>query len=326
VGPTIDLLPVGRMRDLLAVVIPVHFVASVREQQVRNILGGLLEETNLFCRRERLLTVVDQGTTAERVLGEVSGLRVHRLRRNRGKAGAVAAGLAELLATSDARFFATRDCDGDHAQEDLSRLVSLAAHVERVAGNSKVAVMGARPSLEKPMGWVRDQWEQVTNAVLVDLVQYVLARTGRVLDRRFWNGWKPDIQSGYRVYSREAAELVRDVLAGLPEDPDILTFACEFIPFADLAVGAGVTAQAQRFTLVEQPVSSYGDVNFGRVYGRLLAFAGDRYGVPNTIVRSFLDNRLVETSLFFSDLRRELLKARGLIDPDAPTPLGAPFL
>lgn len=322
----IDLLPVGRTRDLLAVLIPVHFVSSVPEQQIREILSNVLGEADLFCRRDHLLAVVDRGTTAEKVLQEVSGLRIHRLEKNRGKAGAIGSGLAELLATSDARYFGTRDCDGDHAQEDLSRLVSMAAAVETATGNSQVTVIGARPSLEKPMGWIRDQWERLANAVLVDLLQYVLARGGRVLDRRFWSGSEPDIQSGYRVYSREAAEQVRNVLTALPDDRDILTFACEFIPFADLIVAGGVTAQVQRFTLIEQPVSSYGGVDFGRVYGLLLAYVGERYDVPRLMVRRIFDNRVVGTSLFFTDFKGDLLKARRLIDPNAPELSVAPFL
>ncbi len=322
----IDLLPVARTRDLLAVVVPVHFVSSVPEEQIRDILSHVLGEADLFCRRDRLLAVVDRGTTAEKVLQEVAGLRVHRLERNRGKAGAIGSGLAELLETSDVRYFATRDCDGDHAQEDLTRLVSLAAHVERATGNPRVAVIGARPSLEKPMGWIRDQWERLTNAVLVDLLQYVLARAGRVVDRRFWSGTEPDVQSGYRVYSRDAAEQVRNILTALPDDRDILTFACEFVPFAELIVAEGVTAQAQRFTLIEQPVSSYGDVDFGRVYGRLLAYIGERHDVPGPVLRQIFDNRLIGTSLFFTDRRGELLKARRLVDPAASELSAAPFL
>jgi hypothetical protein len=322
----IDLLPVARTREVLAVVVPVHFLSSVPEPQIRDILSSVFGEADLFCRRKHLLAVVDRGTTAEKVLQEFPGLRIHSLQKNRGKAGAIGSGLAELLETSDARYFATRDCDGDHAQEDLSRLVSLAAYVERVTGSSRVAVMGARPSLEKPMGWVRDQWERLTNAVLVDLLQYALARGGRVTDRRFWGGSEPDIQSGYRVYSREAAEQTRDVLTGLPEERDILTFACEFVPFADLVAAGGVTAQAQRFTLIEQPVSNYGGVDFGRVYGRLLAYVADRHDVPRPIVRQIFDNRLVGMSLFFTGAREELFKARRLVDANAPRLSSAPFL
>lgn len=322
-----DLLSTGLARDLLALLIPVHFATTVPEGQIRHLLGHLLEGLELFCRTEHVLAVVDRGTVAERVLREFPGLRVHSLERNRGKAGAVASGLAQLVETSDARFFATRDCDGDHAQEDLPRLVSLAAYIEQATTSPLVVAMGARPSLEKPMGWLRDQWERLTNAVLVDLLDYVLAREGRVLDRRFWSGSPtPDIQSGFRVYSRPAAERVRDVLASLPEDPNVWTFACEFVPFADLIAAGGVTGEVRRFTLVEQPVSSYRSVDLGRVYARLLQHLATTYEVPASVVRQFFDNRLVGTSLFFTDSRKELLEARRLIDAEAPSVLAAPFL
>ena len=83
----IGLLSVGRTRDLSAVVIPVHFAPSVPEGQVREILESLLGEAAVYCRPEHLLTVVDRGTVAERVLAEFPGLRIHRLERNKGKAG-----------------------------------------------------------------------------------------------------------------------------------------------------------------------------------------------------------------------------------------------
>ncbi|MFZ0430386.1 MAG: glycosyltransferase [Acidobacteriota bacterium] len=314
----IGLLSVGRTRDLSAVVIPVHFAPSVPEGQVREILESLLGEAAVYCRPEHLLTVVDRGTAAERVLAGFPGLRIHRLERNKGKAGAVAAGLSDLLATSDARYLVTRDCDGDHAQEDLPRLISLAAFVEGVTGCPVVSVMGARPSLEKPMGWLRDQWERLTNSVLLDALDYALARQGRVLDRRFWSGAAPDIQSGYRVYSRPAAARTAESLESLPDDPDVWTFACEFVPFADLVMAGGVFAQLQRLTQVEQPVTSYGGVDLPRVYGRLLAFVGDRLEIPREILRQCFDNHLIGTSLFFTDSRGALLEARDLIDPGAP--------
>ena len=322
----IELLSVESVRDQLAVVIPVHFASHVPEGQIREILAALLGEADLFCRLEHLLAVVDRGTVAEQVLRGFRGIRVLTLERNRGKAGAVAAGLAELLSTSDAPYFATRDCDGDHAQEDLTRLVSLAVHLERRTHCPLIGIMGARPSLEKPMGWLRDQWERLTNAVLVDLCRFLLARRGRVLDTRFWGGTEPDVQSGYRVYSRGAAERVRNVLNALPDEEDVLTFACEFIPFADLALAGGALGQVRRLTLVEQPVTSYGGVDLGRVYGRLLAYVAELFDVPRPVVRQLFDNHLPAVSIFFSDARSELLRARRLIDPEAPAPEGAPFL
>jgi len=315
------LLTRAEVLDLTAVVIPAYFSPSVAEARIRNILDGVVVDAEFFCRPDRLAIVVDGGSHTESVLDAMGGLNLVRLERNRGKAGAVAAGLEALLRSTDAGFFATRDCDGDHLQEDLPRLVSLAASMRETTGNPMVCAMGARPSLAKPMGWVREQWEQLTNRVLVDLASYVLARKEQVLDRRFWNGMEPDLQSGYRVYSREAAEVAVECLNRVPDQPGILTFACEFVPFAELTERGGLFGQAQRLTLVEQPVSSYSAVDYAGTYGWLLGYLADEWKVSRSRLLRLFDNHLGWSALYFSNEKESVERGRrilyGLDDPPA---------
>jgi hypothetical protein len=311
------LLSASRTRDLLAVAVPVYFPPSVPRRTIEILLSGLLEDSDLFCRRDRLLTVVDGDTAAEEVLGRFEGLRIHRLERNRGKAGAVRVALRRLLDTTDAPFIATRDCDGDHAQEDLPRLVGVALEMGRATGRDLVTAIGSRPSLSKPMGWLRARWERLTNRVLLDLLDFASALRSRVVDRRFWSADEPDIQSGYRVYSRRAAERVVASLGRVPEDRDLLTFACEFVPFADLTMAEGVFGQVRRQTLVEQPVTSYGGVDLATVYAKLLLFVAQEYGLSSGTLLRFFDNRLATSPLLFTDHRGELLRAREILAPGA---------
>jgi glycosyltransferase involved in cell wall biosynthesis len=316
------LLSVSRSRDLLAVAVPVYFSSEVPRRTIEIILSGLLEDSDLFCRRDRLLAVVDGDTTAEEVLSGFEGLRVHRLERNRGKAGAVAAALRVLLDTTDAEFIATRDCDGDHAQEDLPRLVGMAADVMGRTGRDGVAAIGSRPSLSKPMGWLRSQWEWLTNRILLDLLDFASAREDWIVDRRFWSADVPDIQSGYRVYSRRAAEWAVESLNRVPEDRNLLTFACEFVPFADLTMAGGVFGQVLRQTLVEQPVTSYGGVDLAAVYADLLLYVAGELDVSRAALLGIFDNRLAASPLLFTDHRGELARARKILAPDAePLPL-----
>ena len=205
------MLSIEQVRDQVAVVVPVYFDPSVPEDQVYDILEGVFRDQAIFCRPDRSLIVVDRNTTAEHVLlkspsASFSGLPVHVLPENRAKAGAVAAGLARIMEQRGFQFVITRDCDGDHAAEDIPRLVNMGADIKEQTGEELVSVIGARPSLEKPMGWVREQWELLTNKVLLDLVNFSLAQKGAVVDERFWGSQSPDLQSGYRLYSREAAE------------------------------------------------------------------------------------------------------------------------
>lgn len=323
---------VSETRKLLGLVVPVYFDESVSRQTVTEILEGVFRDQPLFCARENAVVVVDRDTTAEEVLASASpdsplhGWPIYRLARNRAKAGAVEEGLRFLLKTSDARFMVTRDCDGDHILDDIPRMVAMAADLERETGREQVAVMGARPSLEKPMGWVREEWEILTNKVLVDIIDFVLARSGKVCDKRFWSQAFPDIQSGYRVYSRGAAQMAVDSLAEVPEDRNIMTFACEFLPFIEGSLNGCVFGEVQRLTLVEQPVTSYSKVDLGTVYGTLLAYVGDRYGLERRTVLRMLDNHIGRSSLFFTDRREHLRHCRQMIVPDADAPKIPAFL
>jgi glycosyltransferase involved in cell wall biosynthesis len=310
------LMTLDEVRASTAVVVPAYFSPEVRSEVVHSILEGVLEDSSVYCRPERLLVVVDRDTITESAVRSL-GVPHFRLETNRGKGGAIRAGLQHLVGTSDAEYFATRDCDGDHALEDLPRLVSMAREISNLAGAGLAMVMGARPSLAKPMGWLREEWERLTNRVLQDLLAFLLAREGRVIDRRFWGGIEPDIQSGYRVYSREAADAVVQSLAGMPEDPAVWTFACEFLPFADLTLAGATFGQVQRMTLVEQPVTSYGRVDLASAYGCLLGFVADRNGVSRDTLLQLFDNHVPGTALYFSDARNQVERARKILCSEA---------
>lgn len=320
------MLSVSQARQRLAVIVPVYFDSSVPRETILSILEGVFRDSELFCSPDRLLIVVDRNTKADELLSNpsedsgLSGIPIHRLERNRAKAGAVDKGLRQLLKATDADYFVTRDCDGDHILEDIPRMITLAEELRGQTGQEAVVVMGARPSLEKPMGWLRQEWEFFTNGILVDLVSYAMARRGMVIDRRFWNGYAPDLQSGYRVYSRTAAEQTVECLAALPEKREVLTLACESVPFTELLLNGAVFGQVQRLTLVEQPVSSYSQVNFGENYGHLISFLGDRYGIPGEVLLRIVDNEMVGRSMYFTDFRHQLLLFRSLIAPDASPP------
>ncbi len=317
---------------MVAVLVPVYFDSSVDEETVLRILEATFTDQDLFCFPQRALIVVDEGSVAEAVLSRASSespwrdVPQHVLERNRGKAGAVQEGLARLLEMTDATYLVTRDCDGDHVIEDIVRLVRMAEDIQVEPEAERISVFGARPSLEKPMGWLRDQWERLTNQVATDLAEFLLARQGRVVDKRYWNGYPLDAQSGYRLYNRSAAQGVVQCLQSVPDNREILTFACEILPFLDVLLSGGVIGQVQRLTLVEQPASSYRDVSLPQIYGRLLAHIGKRYRVPEATVVQMFDNHLVGSSLYYTDHRGALLECRSYICGQAPPPRMARFL
>lgn len=325
------MLSIDQVRDQVAVVVPVYFDPSVPEDRIHDILEPVFRDQAVFCRPEHSLIVVDRHSAAERVLlnspnASFSGLPVHVLSENRAKAGAVAAGLTRIMEESGFQFVITRDCDGDHAAEDIPRLVNMGSDIKEQTHQELVSVIGARPSLEKPMGWVREQWELLTNTVLLDLVNFLLAQERAVVDKRFWGGQDPDLQSGYRLYSRKAAEKAVSCLEALPENRTIWTFSCEYIPFAELMIRGGIFGQVQRLTLVEQPVTSYGSVDLAEAYGSLMSFVSISYEIPTPILVQIFDNAMCSLSLFFTDKKEDLLRCRQLIATDDSMSPGPRFV
>ena len=315
----------------IAVVIPIHFRPEEDVDLIRGILEKTFRNQDLVCPRKNILAVVDKGSKAEGVfldsnsVSTLHGIRVHTLQKNRCKAGAVREGLEVLLRDTGSEYFVTRDCDGDHFVEDLPRLVHFLVHAIKVSGNRKACVMGSRSSLEKPMGWVRQEWEKLTNDFLTAVIRLKLASGGRVLDERFWNGSPPDIQSGYRVYSRSAAETAVKGLSALPEDRHILNFACEFQPFIDICLENGFFCQVNRLTLVEQPVSNYGNADYAKDYGSYLAYAAEYLKLNRETAVLAFDNALSRNALFFTDFRDELIRCRSILGGNLEPPLHAPF-
>ncbi len=326
------MLTIAQTRERVSMVVPVHFQPSVSRDLIAAILERTFTEHGLFCDLKNTVVVVDGDTPAERVLRDAGpssplrGLPLHVLDRNRGKTGAIRAGLARLLDAGSSPFLVTRDCDGDNLLEDLPRLVTLALQIGADTGSDKISVFGARPSLIKPMGWIREQWERLVNSVIVDLVDYLLARQERVLDRRYWNGYPLDLQAGYRVYSRAAARIAAQSLSDLPEDPEVYLLACETLPFPALSLQAGVVGQAQVMTRVEQPVSSYSHLSFARCYGALLDFLGKRWQVRSETLVALFDNHLLNTPAWFSASRSEFLECRSRLAPQAPPPVSPGLL
>ena len=298
-------------------VIPVYFEPSVEERTVRQILRATLSDQNLFLEPRWVVLVVDRDTIAERILEELNvelqlGSRTVRLEQNQGKMGAVREGLRRLL-QQPVRYLVTRDCDGDHVLGDVGRIVQVAEEIRESLPSRPICVFGSRPSLERPMEWVRKEWEILTNRVFESLTEFLLARKRRVLDRRYWNGYPLDLQSGYRLYDRRAAELAVGSLDRLPDDRDTYLMACEMVPFLDVSLEGGVIGQVQRMTSVEQAVSSFKTIDFATSYGRLLMFLADLHGIDTPLLLRIFDNHMLSSEIFFSSARAQVLKSRDLI-------------
>ena len=65
------MLSVSEAREPLALVVPAYYAPTVSYKTIRQILEAVFRDSEVFCRRERLLAVVDRKTKAEEGLCQV---------------------------------------------------------------------------------------------------------------------------------------------------------------------------------------------------------------------------------------------------------------
>jgi hypothetical protein len=184
----------------------------------------------------------------------------------------------------------------------------------RETGHARVLVIGRRAAVHPPLGWLRGEYEQVVNAMLVEALQFSLARRGRVLPRQYWAAEAPDLQSGYKLYSRAACEeAVRALRTAEEERPELqpLRRGMEILPFAAVCAAGGIAGEAPRVTFFDQPVTSYGRVDRVRFFGDPLAWTLSELEIEPDAARGILDNALARSALMTDPAgRRELLDLR----------------
>ena len=200
----------GRADGAVAVVIPAYQAAATIADVVRRTRRAA---------PDAVVYVVDDGSTDKTGRrGRRAGATVLIHPQNRGKGAALATGIAAALdrgARGDgeaggARVIVTLDADGQHAPEDIPRLVA------PVLEGAADLVLGAR-ARAGAMPWGRrcTNWLAAALASRIGGLAVPDAQTGfRALSRRAAAEIRPLEQGGYRGYDFETAFL----LAALVED------------------------------------------------------------------------------------------------------------
>jgi hypothetical protein len=311
------------MKGRVGLVVPVWFPTDAPDALCERLLRTTLADCPACLEPEHVVLVVDGvprlTALAERLAEEGAAawgapFRVLAPAVNQGKGGALVAGWEALLADAALEFIAARDADGDHFVDDLPHLFRLGDQITRETGAAQVLVIGRRTDLHPPLGWLRGEMEQVVNAVLVEALQFSLARRGEVLARRYWAADVPDLQSGYKLFSRAAcAEAVRALREAEQSHPDLQPFrrGMEILPFTAVLNAGGIAGEARRYTYYDQPVTSYGRVDRARFFGDPLAWSLQMLDVPPEAARHLVDNALARCPLMTDPTgRQELLALR----------------
>jgi hypothetical protein len=310
--------PLTAPRGRVAAVIPAWFPPDASPEEAGRLLRTTLAGSPVCLLPRDVVVVVDgcpsAQDAAERLrdeLGDAWGqpFTLLSLPENQGKGGAVLAGVRVLLERADPpEWIATRDADGDHLIDDLPHLFRAGEQVAAENPAVPVCVIGRRARLDAPMGWLRAEFELLLNEVLIEAVAWALARKGEVWDTRYLVSRAPDLQSGYKLFGRQAAELGMAGLdradAAFPE-LRLRRTGMELVPFVTLAVAGAVFAEVERKTFYDQPVTSYGRVDLARFYGAKLGWALRECGLSRRIGLVLVDGALARRPLFCDPGGRE---------------------
>lgn len=223
------------------------------------------------------------------------GVQVVVNERNRGKYVALAAGMTRLLAQPHLVYFAAVDQDGDHFGNELLNFVRAADHVMQSAATDNVVVMGNRASTHRPLGFLRAEQEELCNRMLLDALAYHAAVTGCPLRLEYLTTTMPlpDFHSGYKLFSRPAAQAVfAGATAALDDPGEVTRHACEAVMVVEAYLAGSVLAAISRTTYDEQPISLFAAYNRAQLAADMIVWPCRRLGVPGRFVSQWLANHL----------------------------------
>ncbi|NPV45641.1 MAG: hypothetical protein HPY69_01680 [Armatimonadetes bacterium] len=283
------------MRDSLGMVVPVWYAPDMPAERMRELLTHTLGDCELFLRPEHIVLVVDGCPQAEAPARHAAAEFAARAGSeplvvvqpgNEGQGGAVCRGFEHLLRESRVRYLCARDADGDHDIYDLPQLFRLLVQMEEIEGHDRVAVLGQRGDLHRPMGFARGQYEALLNEITLRAVGWAMAQRGQCPDLRYCRRLPgpPDFQSGYKLYTRATAEAFVSALRtaeSAQPDQQVLRWGIQFVSTVELLLAGTVFGSVYRLTYDEQPQTSFEHAdNRLLAYGRQFVWLYRRLTVP----------------------------------------------
>lgn len=299
-----DTIPIAQMIELLetqtGIVIPAYLPPTADPAASLPILRDTVHLTVRELRTPQSICLsVDGPGPAAAIAQQIAdqyGVQVVVATQNRGKLAAVANGMARLLENSNLRYLVTIDQDGDHFANELLNFVRCAEHVTRQTGNPRGLVLGNRLSRHRPLGFLRAEQEELANRMLVDALTYDAALSGAPLALQYLTTLDPlpDFHSGYKLFSRSAAEAVftqPPQLAGCDEAA-YYRHACEAVMTVEAHKAGAWLAAVNRRTFDDQPISIFATLNRAQLAADMILWPCKRLGVPASFVNQWLANHL----------------------------------
>ncbi|MBC7235462.1 MAG: glycosyltransferase [Chloroflexi bacterium] len=305
----------------IGMVVPAYFSAKPSDDLVRHLLYMTLADCHHYLPLEHIVVVVDGDARTARLAEELRQhlagrhgrtFRLMPLAENHGKLWAMQEGIKALLSERpDIEYIAIRDGDGDHVASDLPRLARAARFLAEAYAGTRLIIIGARRSRHRPMGWLRGELEMLLDRITLDALVYALALQGRALNLRHCLGeGVPDLSSGYKMYGREAAELLfRDAqprYEGLTPY-DYWHYGPETMTIVEAVLQDTVLAELPRLTWDGQPATSFGEFRLVSLYGELLAWVFCRLAISPVVAAQMYDNHVPSLALRTTAQGQEML-------------------
>jgi len=306
-----------------AVIIPVYFTASVRDEMIRQLLWMTLADLPDLVPARQIWLVVDGDarsagiariTLSQLAASGARGIQLLDNAENRGKFGVMRQGMRAVLAAQpQVRYLTVMDGDADHQPAALPQLLRSSRSMAEAYGHERVIAIGARSSRARPMGWVRGELEALLDGLTADALAYALAREGRAFDTtQCLPGRVPDLSSGYKVYLREMASLLFDgpePSTGCLSPWDYWHYGPETVTIVEAVLAGGVFGEVLRPSWDSQPATSFGEFSVVRMYGALLGWAWERLGIPLEVAATHYDVRRAGMALATAPEGESLLRA-----------------
>ncbi len=282
-------------------VIPVWYPDTMPLEEMEAVLAPCLVDVEPFAQSQNVIVVVDGAPqahlAAQSVRERLGNFEILFKEQNEGKGGAVASGIERLLENPSVQFIVIRDHDNDHLANDALNLVRLAAQLQRDMQSDCVMSIGRRSSVHRHLGFVRGEYEWAMNEVVFEAVKFALAREGKTVNTQYFAAYEPvpDMQTGFKCYTRATAQLLVDALQRASQetpDLDVRRHGAEIPVIVETLLRGGTIGEVTRLAWENQPLTTYDLAGRVQVKGTVLVWALRRADVPLSVARQLLANAI----------------------------------
>jgi hypothetical protein len=223
---------------------------------------------------------------------------------NCGKLQGATNGVRCLLEQHVLKYIAVIDQDGDHFANELLNFLRTAQYIIEQRKTDRLLLIGQRKSRHHSMGFLRGEFEELCDRILLDALLYnaAMKQDPLPLEYVFALDDFPDFHSGYKLFSRTTAEMV---FLAPPQQMDVsdacyYRHACEAVMVVEALEHGAYLGLVNRSAFNEQPISTFGLLDQIDVAADMIIWPCKRLAIPLPFVRQWLSNHISRLLLYTS--------------------------